>query len=197
MRSSHLLGISIWTDTVLHFLIDLESKWQADLIEGTVFWYKQTQRMHLRTTKNIVCSCILESSKSGQHPEGHTRQALKLLMLRQMDDTPGCSSTPSKKFCTVSSKTQVLPSASALSCQFAEAPAGVRVLLIHQKFPPKNPLWFGWEQFVKTYRFLRTGNTAFRSCLLLTRRVKGFYLPCIASLRSLFEWGIQFLRLYF
>lgn len=195
MRSSHLLGISVWTDTMLRFLIDLESDWQANLIQGTVFWYKQTKRIHLRTAKTIMCSCILESSNSGKHPEGYVRQMLKLWMLQQMDNTPRYSNTPSKKFCSLSSKMQVLPS--VRSCQFAEAPAGVRVLLIHQMFPSKNLLWFGWEQSVKRNHFLWTGNAAFGSPLLMMRHVNAFYLLCIASLRSLFKWGIQFLRLYF
>lgn len=105
--SSDLLGSSIWNNTVIYFLVDLESKWQAGLAECTVFWCKQSQCIPLRTTKNIVCFWILKSSRSGKHLEGHIRQGLNLWMLCKMNDTPWWNNTPSKKFCTVSSKMQI------------------------------------------------------------------------------------------
>lgn len=79
-----------------------------------------------------------------------------------MDNTPGHSNTLSKKFCSLSSKVQVLPS--ARSCQFAEAPAGVRVLLIHQKFPPKNPTVIWVRAVCKNKPF----PTNWKYCLLAT-----------------------------
>lgn len=80
----------------------LESKWPADLIKGTMLWCKQTQCTCLRPTKNIVCSCASESSKSGKHPEGRITQARKFWMLCMANgQCSRCSKTPSK-FCAVS-----------------------------------------------------------------------------------------------
>lgn len=144
--SSNLRGSSICSNTVIYFLTDLESKWQAGLAKCTVFWYKQTQCMPLRTTKNIVCSWILESSRSGKHPEGHIRQGLGLRMLCEGTIRSGNATHQVRSFVPFPPKCKFfLPSSSALSCQFAEAPAGVRILLIYQKFLPKTQLWFGWE----------------------------------------------------
>lgn len=55
-----------------------------------------------------------------------------------------------------------------------------------RSFHQKSPLWFVWEQFVKTDFFLRTGKAAFWSCL--TGEAHEGVLPSMYSVAEIAFW---------